>query len=91
MTPESQQAVGSLLRAIEARDLPAMERDVQVLRKRLAVEPSSDAERADAMAVAAEEIELALHRMRMAAAGEMARIRAAAPLLAHVALENASV
>jgi len=80
--------VETLLSAIERRDLPAMELSARALRGSLGPEPgpsSHQAERTAALGGLAEEIEGALRRMRTAAAGEMARIRAAAPLLRHVA------
>ncbi len=84
----SQELVGGLLQAIDSLDLPAMEQHVEALRGSLAAgsPPSSfDAERLDALDGLADEIDSCLRRMRTAAAGEMARIRAAAPLLLHVA------
>ena len=84
---QRQNAIGALLRAIDKRDLPAMERCVEALRGCLAAPAgaaSLEAEQLDALDGVAEEIERSLRRMRTAAAGEMARIRAAAPLLEHV-------
>ena len=80
--------VEGLLRAIERRDFHAMETSARALRGSIAPAPLEgleQAERLDALGGIAEEIEGALRRMRTAAAGEMARIQAAAPLLRHVA------
>ena len=81
--------VAALLRAIEERDLRAMEERVEALRGCLrpaAAESSMQAEKLDALTGFADEIDRSLRRMRTTAAGEMARIRAAAPLLEHVAM-----
>jgi hypothetical protein len=92
LAPSSQRqnAIGALLRAIDNRDLLAMERCVETLRGCLAAPAgaaSLESEQIDALDGAAQEIERSLRRMRTAAAGEMARIRAAAPLLEHIGLE----
>ena len=81
--------VEDLVRALERRDLLAMEQNVRALRACLAPMPSSttlEIERLDALNGLAEEVESALRRMRRSAAGEMARIRAAAPLMQQVVL-----
>ena len=83
-----QDLVGGLLRAIEQRDLHAMELNVHALRGSLTPLPgdaSLRAEQLDALSGLAEEIERSLRRMRASAASEMTRIQAAAPLLQHVA------
>ena len=89
MAHHCQDAVGALLLAIEERDLHEMEAQVESLRGCLVpviADTSMQAEQLDALAGFAEEIERALRRMRASAAGEMARIRAVAPLLEHLAL-----
>ena len=90
----AQDPVSGLLDAIEQRDLHAMENNVQALRGSLARVPkgaSARAEQLDALRGIAEEIERSLRRMRTAAASEMTRIQAAAPLLAHVANRKPAV
>ena len=86
---DCQDLVAALLRAIEERDLQAMGERVEALRACLCpatAESSMQAEKLDALTGFADEIDRSLRRMRKMAAGEMARIRAAAPLLAHVGL-----
>lgn len=80
--------IETLLQAIERRDIHAMELGARALRGSIGPvsgETSHEAERMEALGGLTEEIEGALRRMRTAAAGEMARIQAAAPLLRHVA------
>lgn len=89
-TRQCEALVGSLVLALERRDLPAMEQNVRALRACLTPMPSAttlETERLDALNGLAEEVENALRRMRLSAAGEMARIRAAAPLLQRVVLD----
>lgn len=86
---QRQNAIGALLRAIDDSDLLTMERCLETLRGSLLPvpgAPSLEAEQLDALHGLAQEIERSLRRMRHTAAGEMARIRAAVPLLEHVGL-----